>query len=492
MTDEPTVASRRDVSTTFVGVVVAVVSLGLAVLTGLALDRLATGHVAVGVALLAAVLVGRWLSAEGLERWYVASAQRIREEWRRRMLSFFVVPTPLSGPSPVDLVSAVDAVVDEPRLGVVRVGAQASILALVLVFLTGGWQAIAIVVVLLGVAVPLYQRAGQRAAQFDVHYRERRSRLGERQLELLRHAPEVRALGAVAYAGREIGALSASEHQVALRAIRSALGSSLVTEFLGGVSVGLVAMDVGFGLLHGHLSLLRALVCVLVTSEFFGHVRRYGVEFHRREAIESAKGYLTTPQIVDSAPADVLDVVDLVTMAHPGPVSLSIRPGQRVAVLGKSGVGKTTLAHTMMGWRAPRAGQVRRTAGAVAYVSADSSLIEGTVAQNLRLGREVTDARLRELLDALQLSGDHFSSLDAPVTADGDGFSSGERVRLLLARALVGEPRLLILDDVAGLLDTAAQQAIRATLALRHDMAIIEISVDETIFISTTTKVHLP
>ncbi len=276
------------------GVVVTTVGIALALLTALGIDRLAARRVGEGIGWLALVVAGRWVSGEALDAWFARVGSRLRQHWRSVILAFFVRPRATTS-SPVQIADAIDTVVDEPRLAVVRASAQASILALVVVFATGGWQALSIVVVLLAVAVPLYQRAGTRAAAFDDDYRERRARLGERQLELLAHAPELRALGAVHYGAEEIAALSASEHQVALRAIRSALGSSLVTEFLGGVSVGLVAMDVGFGLLNGHLSLLRALVCVLVTSEFFSHVRRYGVEFHRREAIEAAGERLDRP-----------------------------------------------------------------------------------------------------------------------------------------------------------------------------------------------------
>lgn len=472
------------------GVVVTTVGIALALLTALGIDRLAARRVGEGIGWLALVVAGRWVSGEALDAWFARVGSRLRQHWRSVILAFFVRPRATTS-SPVQIADAIDTVVDEPRLAVVRASAQASILALVVVFATGGWQALSIVVVLLAVAVPLYQRAGSRAAALDVDYRERRARLGERQLELLEHAPELRGLGAVHYGAQEIAALSASEHQVALRAIRTALGSSLVTEFLGGVSVGLVAMDVGFGLLNGHLSLLRALACVLVTSEFFSHVRRYGVEFHRREAIEAAGERLIVPPASQFGGADVLESIDLVTLAHPSPVTLVINHGDRVAVLGASGVGKTTLAHTLLGWRPPQAGRVNRTAQPVAYVSADTSLIEGTLGDNLRLGLEIPDVDVLELLSALHLDSAHFSHLGVRVAADGQGFSSGERVRILIARALLHQPRLLILDDVAGLLDGAARAAVRAQLDRRPQMAIIEISVDETVFISATTKVRL-
>ena len=108
----------------------------------------------------------------------------------------------------------------------------------------------------------------------------------------MHHTTELRALGAVELGANEIAAISDSEHAMAIRAIRVALESSLVTEFLSGVSIGLVAMVVGFALLGGRVSLEHALIAVLVTGEIFTHVRRYGVEFHRREDAERSRELL--------------------------------------------------------------------------------------------------------------------------------------------------------------------------------------------------------
>ena len=473
------------------GALITLTGLGLALVTSLAINHIAHQQVGAGIALLAVAITARWLVAELLDRWSARVARQLRQLWRSLILEFFLVPTTASISSPVDLAGAVETIADEPRLQVVRASAQTSLLSLVIVWWAGGWQALGIVLVLLVLAVPLYQRAGSRAAALDVQYRERRARLGERQLELLAHAPELRALGVVEYASGEIAALSTSEHQVALRAIRTALGSSLVTEFLSGVSVGLVAMSVGFGLLDGRISLLRAVIAVLVTSEFFGHVRRYGVEFHRREAITAASERLVVPASVATIPTEILETFELVTHAHPQSVDLRINTGERVAVLGASGAGKTTLAHTLLGWRTPLRGRVQRTSDAVGYVSADTHLVEGTLDDNLRLGANFPETRIREALSGVGLIDERFADLQRLVSADGEGFSSGERVRLLVARALLQRPRLLILDDVAGLLDGTSRDAVRDELARHLDVAIVEISVDDALFISATTTLRL-
>ena len=484
-------ARTNRVRAAVLGAFVTLIGMTLAIVTGLAIDRLSAKRVALGLAMLAGVVVARWLVAEALDTWFARAARRQRSLWRSVVLEFFFVPPPNASPSPVEIARAIDDVVDEPRLEVVKASAQVSILALPIVWWSGGWQALGIVVVLLAVAAPVYRRAGMRAAELESEYRERRVRLSERQLELLAHAPELRALGAVEYARDEIGALSDSEHQVALLAIRTALGSSLVTEFLGGVSVGLVAMDVGVGLLNGRLSLLRALIAVLVTSEFFSHVRRFGVEFHRREAVEAAARRLVTPVPIDSGASDVLQAFGLVTHVHPEEITFALNRGERVAVLGASGIGKTTLAHTLLGWRAPRRGRVERSTEPIAYVSADTSLLEGTLGDNLRLGLTISDDVVRQQLSALGLDGPRFERLDGLVAADGEGFSSGERVRVLIARALLHGPVLLILDDVAGLLDEEACEALRRQLNSRRDIAVIEISVDEAVLIDATSKVRL-
>jgi ATP-binding cassette subfamily C protein CydD len=462
-----------------VGVISSLVALALAGLAAVALMDIAHHQISRGVLLLIVVLIARWVSSSVLDEWGENAASRLRAHWRATMVAHLYVPRRESEHARGDLSLAIEHAAEAPALERLRASAGSSLLGVVVIFWAAGWLGLVITLGLLACAAPLYQRAGRRSEAMAQQYQARRAVLEARQLEILQHAPELRALGAVTYGANEIAAISDSEHALALRAIRVALESSLVTEFLSGVSVGLVAMVVGFGLLEGHLSLVRALAAVLVTAELFTQVRRYGVEFHRREDAERA---LETLDVVaaDSPPpsVDLLVADDLVTDVHPAKVTLHLHTGDRVVVTGPSGVGKTTLLHTLVGWRQPLEGTSRTGIVAIGYVSAESALLSGSLRDNLTLGTVITDETVIGCLHSLGLTGPRFDNLDAELLSDGRGLSSGERVRLILARALLAHASLLVLDDVAGVLDAKARDLVRGALEHDRSITIIEATVD--------------
>jgi ATP-binding cassette subfamily C protein len=164
-------------------------------------------------------------------------------------------------------------------------------------------------------------------------------------------------------------------------------------------------------------------------------------------------------------------------------LSLTIRPGQRVALVGASGSGKSTVAKLVAGlyqpWQGeilldglPR-GQVPRTvlANCLAYVEQDFAFCSGTVEENITLwDRSVSPARLvqscREAAvhDVVQgLPGGYSAELQE---AAGN-VSGGERQRLEIARALLRDPPVLILDEASSSLDTETERRIHAHLRQR-------------------------
>ncbi|AEB06217.1 ABC transporter related protein [Coriobacterium glomerans PW2] len=175
------------------------------------------------------------------------------------------------------------------------------------------------------------------------------------------------------------------------------------------------------------------------------------------------------------------------TFAYPGStvnsiddVTLELFPGQTLGVIGGTGSGKSTLISLIPRLYDVRAGSVEvlgedvrhwplaRLRRAIGLVPQSASLVSGTIASNLRWRDEsASDDELWRALDIAQAGEfvrDLEDGLNSTVEAGGRNFSGGQRQRLTIARALVGSPRLLILDDAASALDFKTDAALRRAI----------------------------
>jgi ABC-type bacteriocin/lantibiotic exporter with double-glycine peptidase domain len=147
----------------------------------------------------------------------------------------------------------------------------------------------------------------------------------------------------------------------------------------------------------------------------------------------------------------------------PAPADWHVAPNERVAVVGPPGSGKTTLFEVVCGLRDPVRGVVEvdgidLRGLSLEYLREQVALVEGadiflgTVSENVRVGRsELTPGQVRDALQAVGLLTavhDLPDGLDTQLTPDGSPLSAGQALRLTIARAVVGRPRLLILDGV--------------------------------------------
>lgn len=161
-------------------------------------------------------------------------------------------------------------------------------------------------------------------------------------------------------------------------------------------------------------------------------------------------------------------------------VSLTIQPGERVALAGRVGSGKSTIARLVLGLYEPAEGIVQidgtdvrqlDPAALRAHVGAalqESVLLSGTIRENIMLGRAGIDDE--EMLRAARLSGTHgfigsiADGYDLRLADRGEGLSGGQRQSIALARALAGRPPLLVFDEPTSAMDAAGEQQLIARL----------------------------
>ena len=162
-------------------------------------------------------------------------------------------------------------------------------------------------------------------------------------------------------------------------------------------------------------------------------------------------------------------------------VSVSIEPGEMVALVGSSGAGKSTLLDLVQRFYDPTDGvvsvagvDVRELASEtlrseIALVPQNTILFSGTIRDNVSygIGADVSDDRIEtalKLAHALEFVERLEQGLETAVGEDGQGLSAGERQRLAIARAIIVDPRILLMEEAPSALDARSENAIRETV----------------------------
>jgi ABC-type bacteriocin/lantibiotic exporter with double-glycine peptidase domain len=161
-------------------------------------------------------------------------------------------------------------------------------------------------------------------------------------------------------------------------------------------------------------------------------------------------------------------------------ISLTIRPGQKVALVGRTGSGKSTLGKLLIGLITPTKGSVlfdgiplrdlnyREVRSQFGVVLQESFIFSGSVRENIALNNPEMD--LDQVIEAAQAAAIHDDIEEMPmgyetvVSEGGSAFSGGQRQRLALARALANHPAILLLDEATSALDVATERAVEENL----------------------------
>lgn len=292
--------------------------------------------------------------------------------------------------------------------------------------------------------------------------------------------------------------------------LRVAFLSSLVLEFLATLSIAMIAVYIGFRLYYGEMHFLPGLFVLLLAPEFFKPLRNMGTQYHARmEAIgasEQIVDLFNTPVPETGSADNRLDTEQALTLSFENvgfayadnppvleAINFSLSRGQRLALVGPSGAGKTTLSQLVLGFLHPSHGRVAingvdlRTLSEqawlqkVAWLPQRPTLFHGSVLDNIRLGRPDADmdavreaatlANAAGFIDALP------AGYDTLVGDRGQGLSGGEIQRIALARAFLKDAELVVLDEASASLDPETEQLITDSVErLARDRAMLVIA----------------
>ncbi|MFE4211853.1 thiol reductant ABC exporter subunit CydD [Streptomyces sp. NPDC056844] len=479
------------------GLVIAQAMLVAEVVVGGFEDGLTVSGLRTPLLLLAAVALGRALVAWLTELAAYRASSAVKSELRGRLMerASGLGPDWLSGQRTGSLIAlatrGVDALDDYfsrylPQLGLAVVVPVAVLARIV----TEDWVSAAIIVVTLPL-IPLFMILIGWATQSRMDRQWKLlSRLSGHFLDVVAGLPTLKVFGRAKAQAESIRTITSQYRRATLKTLRIAFLSSFALELLATLSVALVAVTIGMRLVHGELDLYTGLVVLILAPEAYLPIRQVGAQYHAAaEGLSAAEEIFavleTEPPAVGSrdVPPSLRLELEGVTVRHEGrtgpsldAASLVVEQGETVALVGPSGIGKSTLLSVVLGFTAPDEGRVtvggadlsslspERWREQIAWVPQRPHLFAGTIAENVRLARP--DADDVAVMAALREAGayDFVAALPDDMRTelgeDGAGLSAGQRQRLALARAFLADRPLLLLDEPTASLDGETEAGI--------------------------------
>lgn len=326
--------------------------------------------------------------------------------------------------------------------------------------------------------------------------------------EILRALPTLKLFARERDERQRVRGLSEDFAGAALRVLQLSFVSAFALELITTLAIAIIAVSIGLRLLYGQLTFTAAFFVLLLTPEFYQPLRLSGTAFHSGmtahtaetalgaiapKGVQVAQTSLGTSSTRDvpvsgaSAIQGAIAVQDL-SFRYPGSplpllsgIQFTVPKGSLTVLAGPSGCGKTTLLRLLAGLLTPESGHIAR-ADACSYVPQEPHLYNATLFENITLfQQDCSEQAVREALKALCLSEwtealPH--GLMTPLGEGGQSLSQGQRKRLGLARALVQDRPLILLDEPTAALDERTAATIREVLLAlkesgRHTLFVI-------------------
>lgn len=290
-----------------------------------------------------------------------------------------------------------------------------------------------------------------------------------------------------------------------MEVLRLAFLSSAVLEFFASISIAVVAVYFGFSYLgelnFGHyggpVTLFAGFLTLILAPEFFQPLRDLGTFYHAKAqatgAADDLQSFLDADPEVLTVPStrvwltddDQITILarDLVITSHDGialagPLNFQITPGQRIAIVGQSGSGKTSLINALLGFlpyqgclhiNGVELSSLKRDSWHrhVAWVGQNPHLPFPYLRENLQTTAEVTEAQLQHAISLTgvdELLSQLGNGLDSYIGDQADQLSVGQAQRVAITRAILKPAKLLLLDEPGASLDRDSEQRINQAL----------------------------